>query len=101
MITRQQMQWTILQRLFWRTAERNDAKMDDHLFHHKELDLVFALDEATLFDFFFHYLREFDVSSFWENIAPKDQKRTYSIHTIHFGFSDESHPSNFQDGTDA
>ncbi len=60
MVTREQMQNTLIERLFWHTAELNDAKVADHLFCHKEMDTVYTLDEATLFNFFFHYLREID-----------------------------------------
>ncbi|GKT06696.1 hypothetical protein DSTSK_00010 [Desulforhabdus sp. TSK] len=63
MPTRQQMQQTVLERLFWNTAERDDAKVADYLFRRREMDSVFTLDEATLFDFFFHYLREIKVFS--------------------------------------
>jgi hypothetical protein len=77
MTTREQMQRTILRRLFWHTAERDDAKVADHLFHQKEMDSVFTLDEATLFDFFFQYLREIDVFSRLESITPKDRKREH------------------------
>ena len=53
MVTREQMQNTLIERLFWHTAERNDAKVADHLFCHKEMDTVYTLEEATLFDFFY------------------------------------------------
>ena len=75
MLTRQQMQQTVLQRLFWHTAERNDAKVADHLFRRREMDSVFTLDEATLFDFFFQYLREIQVFPLLQAITPKDQQR--------------------------
>ena len=75
MVTREQMQNTLIERLFWHTAERNDAKVADHLFCHKEMDTVYTLDEATLFDFFFHYLREIDVFPLLEELDPETQKR--------------------------
>ena len=75
MLTRQQMQQTVLQRLFWHTAERNDARVADHLFRRREMDSVFTLDEATLFDFFFQYLREIQVFPLLQAITPKDQQR--------------------------
>jgi len=75
MLTREQMQNTLIERLFWHTAERNDAKVADHLFNHKEMDTVYTLDEATLFDFFFHYLREIDVFPLLENLDPQTQQR--------------------------
>ncbi len=77
MPTRQQMQQTVWERLFWHTAERDDAKVADHLFRRKEMDSVFTLDEATLFDFFFQYLREIQVFPLLERITPKDQEREH------------------------
>ena len=77
MTTRQQLQQTILERLFWHTAERDDAKVADHLFRRREMSSVFTLDEATLFDFFFHYLREIEVFPLLEDITPKGQKREH------------------------
>lgn len=77
MTTRQQLQQTVLQRLFWHTAERDEAKVADHLFRRKEMDSVFTLDEATLFDFFFHYLREIQVFPFLQQITPKEQQREH------------------------
>ncbi len=75
MITREQMQKTLIERLFWHTAERNDAKVADHLYCRKEMDTVYTLDEATLFDFFFHYLREIDVFPLLEGLDPETQER--------------------------
>jgi hypothetical protein len=75
MLTREQMQNILIERLFWHTAERDDSKIADHLFCHKEMDTVYTLDEATLFDFFFHYLREIDVFPLLEDLDPQTQKR--------------------------
>lgn len=77
MTTQEQMQQTILERLFWNTAERDDAKVADHLFGQREMDSVFTLDEATLFDFFFHYLREIQVFPLLEGITPRDRQREH------------------------
>jgi Transposase DDE domain len=75
MLTREQMQNTLIERLFWHTAERDDSKVAHHLFCRKEMDTVYTLDEATLFDFFFHYLREIDVFPLLENLDPQTQQR--------------------------
>lgn len=75
MTTREEMQQTVLKRLFWHAAERDDARVADYLFHEKGMDSVFTLDEATLFDFFFHYLREIHVFPLLEDIHPRGQKR--------------------------
>jgi hypothetical protein len=75
MCTREQMQNTLIERLFWHTAERDDSKVAHHLFCRKEMDTVYTLDEATLFDFFFHYLREIEVFPLLEELDPETQKR--------------------------
>ena len=75
MVTREQMQNTLIERLFWHTSERDESKVAQHLFCHKEMDTVYTLDEATLFDFFFHYLREIEVFPLLEELDPETQKR--------------------------
>ena len=66
---------TLIERLFWHTAQRDDAKVADHLYCRKEMDTVYTLDEATLFDFFFHYLREIEVFPLLEELDPETQER--------------------------
>lgn len=75
MTTRDQLQETLCNRLFWHTAERDDAKVADHLFHRCEMDVVYALDEATLFDSFFNYLQEIEVFPLLANLDPQKQQR--------------------------
>ncbi|MBC8460699.1 MAG: transposase [Deltaproteobacteria bacterium] len=75
MTSRDQLQETLCSRLFWHTAERDDAKVADHLFHRREMDVVYAMDEATLFDSFFNYLREINVFPLLENLDPHHQQR--------------------------
>lgn len=75
MVTREQMQNNLIERLFWHTSERDESKVAQHLFCRKEMDTVYTLDEATLFDFFFHYLREIEVFPFLEELDPETQKR--------------------------
>lgn len=77
MCTREQMQNTLIERLFWHTAERDDSKVAHHLFCRKEMDTVYTLDEATLFDFFFHYLREIDVFPLLEDLDPQTREREH------------------------
>jgi hypothetical protein len=69
------MQNNLIQRLFWHTSERDESKVADYLFCRKEMDTVYTLDEATLFDFFFHYLREIEVFPLLEELDPETQKR--------------------------
>jgi len=75
MTTRDQLQETLCDRLFWHTAERDDAKVADHLFHRREMDVVYAMDEATLFDSFFNYLQEIEVFPHLQHIDPQKQRR--------------------------
>jgi hypothetical protein len=75
MTTREQLQETLCDRLFWHTAERDDAKVADYLYHRREMDVVYAMDEATLFDSFFTYLQEIDVFPFLDHLDPHIQQR--------------------------
>jgi len=75
MTTREQLQETLCDRLFWHTAERDDARVADHLFHCHEMDVVYAMDEATLFDSFFNYLQEIQVFPFLAHLDPQKQQR--------------------------
>ncbi len=75
MTKQEQLQETLCNRLFWHTAERDDATVADHLFHRREMDVVYAIDEATLFDSFFNYLREINVFPLLENLDPQNQTR--------------------------
>ena len=75
MATREQMQDILCNRLFWHTAERDDARVAHHLFHHREMDVVYSMDEATLFDSFFNYLQDIEVFPFLEYLDPQKQQR--------------------------
>jgi len=75
MTARDQLQQTLCDRLFWHTAERDEAKVADYLFHSRAMNTVYAMDEATLFDSFFNYLQEIGVFPFLENLDPNKQKR--------------------------
>ena len=82
MTSRDQLQETLCNRLFWHTAKRDDAKVADHLFHRGEMDVVYAMDEATLFDSFFNYLREINVFPLLEHLDPhKSPKKKCTIHS--------------------
>jgi hypothetical protein len=75
MTSRDQLQETLCNRLFWHTAERDDATVADHLFHRREMDVVYAMDEATLFDSFFNYLQEIEVFPLLQHLDPQKQRR--------------------------
>ncbi|MBW1690699.1 MAG: hypothetical protein JRJ70_08115, partial [Deltaproteobacteria bacterium] len=71
MTTREKLQETLCDRLFWNTAERDDAKVADYLYHRREMDVVYAMDEATLFDSFFTYLQEIEVFPLLDHLDPR------------------------------
>jgi hypothetical protein len=75
MTTREKLQETLCKRLFWHTAQRDDATVADYLYYRREMDVVYAMDEATLFDSFFTYLQEIDVFALLEHLDPQRQKR--------------------------
>jgi len=75
MTSREQLQDTLCERLFWHTAERDDGKVADYLFNRHEMDVVYAMDEATLFDSFFNYLQDIKVLPLFERLDPKKQRR--------------------------
>ena len=75
MTNREKMQDTLCNRLFWHTAERDDAKVANHLFHRREMDVVYAMDEASLFDSFFNYLQEIEVFPLLAYLDPQKQQR--------------------------
>ncbi|WP_027354106.1 hypothetical protein [Desulfosarcina sp. BuS5] len=75
MASREQLQNILYEQLFWHTAERDDGKIAGHLFHRHEMDVVYAMDEATLFDSFFNYLQGIQVFPFLEHLDPKNQRR--------------------------
>jgi len=75
MTTREQLQETLCNRLFWHTAERDDAKVADHLFHRREMNVVYNMDEATLFDSFFNYLQEIELFAHLQHLDPQKQRR--------------------------
>ena len=75
MTSRDQLQKTLCNRLFWHTAERDDARVADHLFHRCEMEEVYAMDEAALFDSFFNYLQEIKVFSHLEQLDPQKQQK--------------------------
>ena len=54
-------------------SERDESKVAHHRFCSKEMDTVYTLDEATLFDFFFHYLGEIEVFPLLEELDPETQ----------------------------
>jgi len=75
MASRKQLQDTLCKRLFWHTAERDDGRVAEYLFQHHEMDVVYAMNEATLFDSFFNYLRDIEVFPLLECLDSEKQER--------------------------
>jgi len=75
MTSRDQLQEILCNRLFWYIAECDDARVADHLFHRREMDVVYAMDEAALFDSFFNSLQEIKVFPHLEQLDPQKQQR--------------------------
>jgi hypothetical protein len=75
MTTREQLQETICDRVFWHLAERDDAKVAEYLCHRREMDVVYGMDEATLFDSLFTYLQEIEVFPLFDHLDPHTQQR--------------------------
>ena len=87
MASREQLQGTLCKRLFWHTAERDDGKVADYLFHRHEMDVVYAMDEATLFDSFFNYLQDIEVFPFLEHLDPKNNEEKMFLLRRFFSFT--------------
>ena len=78
MTTQEQLQETLCNRLFWHDAHRDDAKVADYLYHREEMDVIYVMDEATLFDSFFTYLQEIEVFPLLDHLDPhKQQKKKF------------------------
>jgi len=87
MASRKQLQDTLCKRLFWHTAERDDGKVAEYLFHRREMDVVYAMNEATLFDSFFNYLRDIEVFLSWKISTLKNKKEKMSLLLRYSSFS--------------
>ena len=53
---------TIFKRLVWLTAKRDQAGIADKLANEQEVGEIYGLGDAGLFDEFFHFLRELDIT---------------------------------------
>src|SRR3972149_4836742 len=54
--TKEEIRRTVVERLDWQTAERDDNTVAQAIHEGEELDAVYNLDEAGLLDEFYHFL---------------------------------------------
>ena len=66
---------TIFKRLAWLTAKRDQAGIADKLANEQEVDEIYGLGDAGLFDEFFHFLREFGIMKILEQLAPRRHRK--------------------------
>ena len=69
---------TIFKRLVWLTARRDQAGIADKLANEQEVDEIYGLGDAELFDEFFHFLRELGIMKALEQLAPKRHRKRQS-----------------------
>ena len=69
---------TIFKRLVWLTARRDQAGIADKLANEQEVDEIYGLGDAGLFDEFFHFLRELGIMKILEQLAPKRHRKRQS-----------------------
>jgi hypothetical protein len=69
---------TIFKRLVWLTARRDQAGIADKLANEQEVDEIYGLGDAELFDEFFHFLRELGIMKTLEQLAPKRHRKRQS-----------------------
>jgi hypothetical protein len=69
---------TIVQRLAWHTAERDQAGIAKELANEQEIHEVYGLGDAGLFDDFFCFLRELGIMKIIEQLAPRRHRKRQS-----------------------
>jgi hypothetical protein len=62
---------TIFDRLVWHTAKRDQAGIAEKLTNEQEVDEVYGLGDAGLFDEFFYFLNELGIMKVLEQLAPR------------------------------
>ena len=69
---------TIFKRLVWLTAKRDQAGIAEKLANEEEVDEIYGLGDAGLFDEFFHFLRKLDIMKILEQLAPLRHRKRQS-----------------------
>lgn len=62
---------TMMERIMWQTATRNDEEVACYLYEQHKMDSVYGLDEAVLFDYLFNYLEEIGYLKYMRKIEPR------------------------------
>ncbi len=65
----------IAERLNWHTAKKDQERIAKKLASEQEVDEIYMLGDAGLFDNFFSFLEEFGIMEILEQLAPKHRKR--------------------------
>jgi len=68
----------IVERLTWHTAKRDQAGIAKELSEDKDIEEVYGLGDAGLFDEFFCFLRELGFMKAFEQLAPKNHRERKS-----------------------
>ena len=58
----------LAERLCWEVARRDDSRVARRLYHKREVDGVYRLDEGAVLDEFFHFLQAIGVMSLLEEV---------------------------------
>jgi len=69
---------TIFKRLVWLTAKRDQAGIAEKLANEQEVDEIYGLGDAGLFDEFFCFLRELGIMKVLEQLAPRRHRKRKS-----------------------
>ena len=69
---------TIFNRLVWFTAKKDQAGIADKLANEQEVDEIYGLGDAGLFDEFFYFLRELGIMKILEQLAPRRHRKRQS-----------------------
>ena len=69
---------TIFKRLVWLTAKRDQAGIAERLANEREVDEIYGLGDAGLFDEYFHFLRELGIMKILEQLSPRRHRKRQS-----------------------
>jgi hypothetical protein len=69
---------TIFKRLVWHTAKRDQAGIAENLANEQEVDEIYGLGDAGLFDEFFCFLGELGIMKVLEQLTPRHRRKRQS-----------------------
>ncbi len=61
---------TMMKRVIWDTAERDDPRVASYLYNQHKMDYIYGLDEALLFDYLFNFLEQIGYLKHLRKIGP-------------------------------